>query len=823
MTSSYQGISQGNSGFNPDPTPDYTKQIQQRNQDFQRYISRFNESVNANDTARRANAAMAGDGARALGKLSKTFGSVLGEIQKKRIEKFQNEAALLKARGLDTQEKIDAAREEQDRQEEELRQSSAELDKVKDKMVNNNEPFNVVQDVGKLNGYHIAELNRLNIIEQSKTFDSRLQAFIDEKIESGADGSADALVGYTKEFTSKFLNEFEDYSNSLVAKYALPLIQQGKAKRVQAIREQETADRSTSIVENATTQLLADNNLESFLNSVRFTKDRNGNYLGRKGALDLLETINQRQARAGNPLNFDILGESIASNGKPFKDHPRFEYLKDQKDDILEANFGEELAKEQRALKEIELNFYEAAASRDVPFSDAEIRAMQEDFERDTGRDRSQAPWLQAYETSTKRDIEDDKKKLDDLIVRRGFLIESDLRDVHPSVYKSYISTVKEHEPLAKPPAGHDAKVRTFVNGLVNQITDETDGTKDKSAKWQIAKDNVQAEFDRLYSNNIRSGMNQLEAYTDARNTLFTEFGKGSSISDEVRTKYSSVTAVEFNKERAQRIARAKTQLASGDDLSTSLIPGTYDELKQLDKYNKGLAEIPSFYYDVARDVKNITAWDIANAQYKAYTGNELGKGPGEEAFDAADPALQQVLNFKPTRSKIFRTKKDADYSDPAITLSGDTNLLKQAADITGKYEAGAAGYNAVNQIGIDGGHGTEGFSGDFRQMSQHGGKDLTTMTLGEIMDLQANSDMTNGQWIREGRLHAVGRYQFIGSTLKGLVNRLGIPLTTKFTPQLQDRLFASLLKSGGPSQWIGLTKATAQEMALINRARNSL
>ena len=823
MTSSYQGISQGNRGFNPDPTPDYTKQIQQRNQDLQKYISRFNDSVNANDAARLANAQMAGAGMEALGKLSGTLEKVLGEVQKKRIEKFQNEAALLKARGLDSQEKIDAAREEQDRQEEELRQSSAQLDKVKDKMVNNDEPFNVVQDVGKLNGYHIAELNRLNIIEQSKTFDSRLQAFLDEKIESGADGSADALVGYTKEFTSKFLNEFEDYSNSLVAKYALPLIQQGKAKRVQAIREQETADRSTGIVENATTQLLADNNLESFLNSVRFTKDRNGNYLGRKGALDLLETINQRQARAGNPLNFDVLGESIASNGKPFKDHPRFEYLKDQKDDILRGNFDEEQAKERQALQEIENNFRQAALSRDVPFSDAEIRAMQEDFERDTGRDRSQAPWLQGYVTSTKRDIEDDKKKLDELRRDRGFLIEADLRDVHPSLYGQYINIVQEDEGLAKPPAGHDAKVRTFVNGLVNQITDETDGTKDKSAKWQIAKDNVQAEFDRLYTNNIRAGMSQQKAYLDARNTLFTEFGEGSSISDKTRTKYSSVTTFEFNKARAQGIARAKTQLASGDDLSTSLIPDTYDELKQLDKYNQGLAEIPSFYYDVARDVKNITAWDIANAQYKAYTGNELGKNPSEEAFDAADPALQQVLNFRPTRSKIFRTKVDVDYSDPAITLSGDTNLLRQAADITGKYEAGAAGYNAVNQIGIDDGHGTEGFSGDFRQMGQHGGKDLTTMTLGEIMDLQANSDMSNGQWIREGRLHAVGRYQFIGSTLKGLVNRLGISRTTKFTPQLQDRLFASLLKSGGPSQWIGLTKATANEMAVVNAARNSL
>ena len=86
MTSSYQGISQGNRGFNPNPTPDYTKQIQQRNQDLQKYISRFNDSVNANDAARLANAQMAGDDMKALGKLSNTLGAVLGEVQKKRIE-----------------------------------------------------------------------------------------------------------------------------------------------------------------------------------------------------------------------------------------------------------------------------------------------------------------------------------------------------------------------------------------------------------------------------------------------------------------------------------------------------------------------------------------------------------------------------------------------------------------------------------------------------------------------------------------------------------------------------------------------------------------
>ena len=39
-------------------------------------------------------------------------------------------------------------------------------------------------------------------------------------------------------------------------------------------------------------------------------------------------------------------------------------------------------------------------------------------------------------------------------------------------------------------------------------------------------------------------------------------------------------------------------------------------------------------------------------------------------------------------------------------------------------------------------------------------------MTVGEIMALQESvPGMSNAEWYRQGRLHAVGRYQFIGDT----------------------------------------------------------
>ena len=55
------------------------------------------------------------------------------------------------------------------------------------------------------------------------------------------------------------------------------------------------------------------------------------------------------------------------------------------------------------------------------------------------------------------------------------------------------------------------------------------------------------------------------------------------------------------------------------------------------------------------------------------------------------------------------------------------------------------------------------------------------------------------------GGLHAVGRYQFIGSTLQDEVSKMGLSLDTKFTPEVQDQIFFSHIKRvGNISPWIG-------------------
>jgi hypothetical protein len=169
-----------------------------------------------------------------------------------------------------------------------------------------------------------------------------------------------------------------------------------------------------------------------------------------------------------------------------------------------------------------------------------------------------------------------------------------------------------------------------------------------------------------------------------------------------------------------------------------------------------------------------------------------------------------------PTLNNESSARTFSQASDP---------VERRALDIIGKYEADSVGgYNAVNQGGADEGRTVLGYSGDFRQMSQHQGKALTSMTVGEIMALQAEDGSSMDSWIARGKLHAVGRYQFVGRTFANVVEQLGIKPEQQFTPALQDAMALHLLRTAknGLHQWIGPSdNATPQERQFINQARD--
>lgn len=132
-----------------------------------------------------------------------------------------------------------------------------------------------------------------------------------------------------------------------------------------------------------------------------------------------------------------------------------------------------------------------------------------------------------------------------------------------------------------------------------------------------------------------------------------------------------------------------------------------------------------------------------------AVEGDWLFDDPFERSLPGAEPVPVAQFTF---RNGVSRTAK--------------------VLDLIGFAEAGRLQYDAVH------------VSAKRRPKARP-----TRLTLAEIK-----------HWIRStpGQHHAIGRYQFIPSTLVGLTRRAQVPHHTRFTPDLQDNLAVLLLRDAG-------------------------
>jgi len=353
----YSGITSGSRDFNPDPTPAYSDRLRDLHNSLEKGIDRRNQSVNANDQTRQLNAQRAGENMKALGNLSSTLGSVLEGIQEQRIKRFQTEATVFNELGIDTQEKLDAARAKQDELEAELEESSKATDKIVGKAEENGERMSVVQGIRRLNGYHIAALKRAGIVDDVNEFNSSLSErsaayFAENNL------THEQKIAYIKSQGADFLNGLaENYSTSLIAKYAIPAYTKAKNSEIKLLEDANDRDQSTAIRSKAEADLVNGGTLENFVSNVQHTKDNQGNYLGRSGALEQLAEINRKQGQAGNLIDLEGLGEELV-NGKPFKEHPRFAKLEQDQEDIKMGRFQQDEKLKQIAIRQKEQDFY---------------------------------------------------------------------------------------------------------------------------------------------------------------------------------------------------------------------------------------------------------------------------------------------------------------------------------------------------------------------------------------------------------------------------------------------------------------------------------
>ena len=156
----------------------------------------------------------------------------------------------------------------------------------------------------------------------------------------------------------------------------------------------------------------------------------------------------------------------------------------------------------------------------------------------------------------------------------------------------------------------------------------------------------------------------------------------------------------------------------------------------------------------------------------------------------------------------------------PAPSGGPVSGIHRQALDIIAGPESGG-NYNAMNQ-GTDKNGNIIGSTMGGKTSKDIIGKNLTDMTIGEVMDRQNERKYPRNAKPDLG-IHAAGKYQIIGMTLPGAMKRAGLKPSDKFSPENQDLLGLAVLKSQGIGAWTaGGSRYSAKETAIIKQAQRT-
>ena len=320
MTSSYQGLA-GNRSAGADPTAEFLPAQQQANQNLVKGIDRLNESINANDAARLANARQSGDTMKALGQLSATLGKALGAYQTEQIKKYQSEAQALSAIGITNQEELLAA---QEKYEAEQKRTQEQLDSVADKAAKDEKPFHVLNGIKKLNAYHLDEIQKIQVADTATELTTEFRQYYEEK--GGANMSRADQMALPGQFLTDNYDRFNGFSPGFITKYGLPILNNFKKEERKNIDFQWTQTTSAQTADRAINTLITDGNLGSAVNSLATTVDSKGKVRGPAAAYKyLVETVLPKAVKANLVSVTDIKemfenSEMPGMNGKTYAD-----------------------------------------------------------------------------------------------------------------------------------------------------------------------------------------------------------------------------------------------------------------------------------------------------------------------------------------------------------------------------------------------------------------------------------------------------------------------------------------------------------------------
>ena len=614
---------------------------------------------------------------------------------------------------------------------------------------------------------------------------------------------AATLAELRKEYTGKF----SGMNRAMMGKYMFPKMQEFEATQFlnwqQKNNEMIMNDRVDDMGNDFYTEVNNGKGGEGFLAFI----EKNKHFLGGRGNArkKLFEVL--KKGIANNTITRDKLVELQAT---PFPGENTTlgrKYAKefDALDDLHHANDAQTYNQEQAQIKiksnEIikEIRQYQASLGRKM--TNEEQQRVLNEWPVELGPPPGELKDMITLEDVEETALED---RLKAKIASNATITEQDLIGISAQARQTYRGFVS---PAV---AENRSEGKTIVQGYVtNSIVGET-GKRDKSPAWHDTNLNAQREFNRAYTKYIRGGASADQALNSALQDVSTGL-KNKTINNKLDTSSASETYKSVNDSM-------KMLDADPDSYKTTTLPGSTDSLEQLEQEIKTSTAtgktitVPQFYHTVASSLKGVSGWDLANQQSLMNGGAGLQKPQAEQLIDGLpDATIKEWMTYKPTPSRTMRT----------IEATGDAASFLNF--VSGPESGGD--YNAFNLGGKKGGHQAIGSAfGD--SATKRWGKQLTQMTVGEVMEL-GSSPSSENRWV-----WAAGRYQIIPDTLSGLVRNHGIDTNALYDEAMQDqmalylayaRLVAGNKITGLRNEWLGLHNYSAGEIqASLGQAYNN-
>jgi hypothetical protein len=467
------------------------------------------------------------------------------------------------------------------------------------------------------------------------------------------------------------------------------------------------------------------------------------------------------------------------------------------------------------------------------PYSQTEVDAIEQEWQT---RFLEPAPgWIQSMK-STEELADENGKQVLDAMVADGRLtmtylnsgrFSTKLRLAYREQAKQQESSNKEFSAMAKS-AGEGALKETLG----------TLAAANQGSLFHLMKGYVHQDVEERARRMIAEGADPAAAYQKAGQEVVAEINRGVQGQGRYARKLdpnsrqpivgNGAGFTILGNDTGQRAQRARagelrdTVNADRNAVRNRLILNSA-ELKSVQAVGNG-GSIPPAIWQLSSMYPGLDPFEIMDRQLELAGKPKLTRPPEMNMMQYVRPELQRLLTNRPSLARTARasylTAGGGDGGQPYKPIL-DLIASKESQGTDRKYK----GYDALNRGGRANGHVAIGSSTGTAQFN----RPLLQMTVGEIMDMQANGD-----------LHAVGRYQFIGSTLKGLVDRGVVSRSDRFDESTQDRLaikymherVGSFFRGGdvnnavrGMGQiWIGLQYLPpAQVAAALNQTRANI